>query len=155
MQILDRSKNGPHHDEEATNIQRNHVPLPRKAAGRSTSWVLSDSSVKGDGDDHEDAEEDELHEQTSNDNFRSGVEGFECTRGLDATTCNKVSQSFSILMQNLLTSALQKERQDITCDKDLGHPLLANHDPSLAIDHLDDSSKLHVDCSGEKGWCDE
>ena len=58
-------------------------------------------------------------------------------------------------MQNSLTSTLQKERQDITRNKDLGHPFLANHNATLSINHLDDPSKFHVDRSGKECGCNE
>lgn len=67
LEILHHSEDRPDHDERAGAVQSPHVLLPGKRAARLDCWHEGQASVKADGDDHEEAEERELHEEADYD----------------------------------------------------------------------------------------
>lgn len=86
LQILGGPEDRSHHDKETSNVQSKHVLLPRETARGAGSRVGADRTVKGDRNDNENAEEEELHEETADNNFCSTSESLDGTGCLITTT---------------------------------------------------------------------
>lgn len=75
LKILDHSENRPHHDEQAGSVHGIEMLPPGKRAAVGLGCRDEDkSSVKADGDDHEETEEGELHEESDYDDVGSHLE---------------------------------------------------------------------------------
>lgn len=52
---------------------------------------------------------------------------------------------FDLMTSDLLTSALQEKREDISCHEDLGHPLDGHHAEVLGLKVGNRAAEDHVD----------
>ena len=67
LKVLHHPEDRPHHDQSTGPVQRPHVLFPGIGAARLDRRNEDQSAVEADGDDHEEAEEGELHEEADYD----------------------------------------------------------------------------------------
>lgn len=120
----------PHHradeDEQADDVQADHVPLPRHLVALRRRRP-AEPRVEDGGCDDEEAEEDDLQKKAADDDAPSGFGRVGIATGEQAGA-----------------RGLHEEGEDVAADEDLGQPGAADEEGLIGIAHAHDAAELHV-----------
>jgi len=134
LAVLDQAEDRSDQNERTTAVESVEMFLPRVVADHAAAGgYLVHAHVESDADDDEEAKEQNLDDQTADGDVFAVLECFDCTRRHDATA-----------------SGLETERDDIANDEDLCEPFLRDDAVLFSVGEENDTSKFHVDASGEQ-----